>query len=165
MSPAAMGMGSAMREREHSVGAWSASSVGTGDSRGGPSPSIARNASRRKGKAGVAGRSGLSGPSARRKKDKHSLALRSIREFLKGRSCYDCLPVSFRLVVLDTKLVVKPALDIMWQAGIVSAPLWQSSTEPSTSEKAESVAPSQSESIEPVAQFLRARTSQVKVKV
>ncbi|PWN33330.1 uncharacterized protein FA14DRAFT_104631, partial [Meira miltonrushii] len=103
MSPAAMGIGSAMREREHS----------------------------------------------RRKKDKHSLALRSIREFLRGRSCYDCLPVSFRLVVLDTKLVVKPALDIMWQAGIVSAPLWQSSTEPSASEKAESVAPSQSESIEP----------------
>lgn len=150
MSPAAMGIGSAMREREHSVGAWSVSSVGTGDSRGGPSSSLARNASTKgKGKTASGGRSGLSGPSARKKKDKHSLALRSIREFLKGRSCYDCLPVSFRLVVLDTKLVVKPALDIMWQAGIVSAPLWQSSTEPAPSEKAESVAPSQNESLEP----------------
>lgn len=28
--------------------------------------------------------------------------------------------------MLDTKLVVKPALDVMWQAGVVSAPLWQS---------------------------------------
>lgn len=54
------------------------------------------------------------------------LALRSIRDFLRGRSSYDVLPVSFRLIVLDTKLVVKPALDVMWQAGVVSAPLWQS---------------------------------------
>lgn len=70
----------------------------------------------------------------KRRRDKHTLALRSIREFLKGRSCYDCLPVSFRLVVLDTKLIVKPALDIMWQAGIVSAPLWQSTSDPSSGE-------------------------------
>ncbi len=28
--------------------------------------------------------------------------------------------------MLDTKLVVKPALEVMWQAGVVSAPLWQS---------------------------------------
>ncbi|KAJ1019445.1 hypothetical protein NDA16_004562 [Ustilago loliicola] len=61
-----------------------------------------------------------------RPKDKHLLALRSIRDFLRGRSSYDVLPVSFRLIVLDTKLVVKPALDVMWQAGVVSAPLWQS---------------------------------------
>lgn len=61
-----------------------------------------------------------------RPKDKHALALRSIRDFLRGRSSYDVLPVSFRLIVLDTKLVVKPALEVMWQAGVVSAPLWQS---------------------------------------
>lgn len=61
-----------------------------------------------------------------RPKDKHLLALRSIRDFLRGRSSYDVLPVSFRLIVLDTKLVVKPALEVMWQAGVVSAPLWQS---------------------------------------
>ena len=54
------------------------------------------------------------------------MALRSIRDFLRGRSSYDVLPVSFRLIVLDTKLVVKPALEVMWQAGVVSAPLWQS---------------------------------------
>lgn len=58
------------------------------------------------------------GPSTKRKKrDRHAAALESIRSFLKGRSSYDGLPVSFRLVVLDTKLVVKPALDVMWQAG------------------------------------------------
>ena len=62
-----------------------------------------------------------------RRRDKHQAALDSIRKFLRERSSYDVLPVSFRLVVLDTKLVVKPALDIMWQTGIVSAPLWQSS--------------------------------------
>ncbi len=62
-----------------------------------------------------------------RRRDKHNLALESIRKFLRGRSSYDVLPVSFRLVVLDTKLVVKPALDVMWQSGVVSAPLWQSS--------------------------------------
>lgn len=81
------------------------------------------------------GSSSRMGPSARarrereksaRPKDKHMLALRSIRDFLRGRSSYDVLPVSFRLIVLDTKLVVKPALEVMWQAGVVSAPLWQS---------------------------------------
>ncbi|KDN50395.1 hypothetical protein K437DRAFT_221982, partial [Tilletiaria anomala UBC 951] len=73
---------------------------------------------------GVSG--ALGGGGAGRRKDKHQAALDSIRRFLRGRSSYDVLPVSFRLVVLDTKLVVKPALDVMWQAGVVSAPLWQS---------------------------------------
>lgn len=100
------------RDRESSTGAWSASSVGTGLS--GPTSSAHRTLSKRL----ASGRpSVLGGTTSRKKRDKHSLALLSIREFLKGRSCYDCLPVSFRLVVLDTKLVVKPALDVMWQAG------------------------------------------------
>ena len=50
-------------------------------------------------------------------RDRHAAALEAIRDFLRGRSSYDVLPVSFRLVVLDTRLVVKPALDVMWQAG------------------------------------------------
>lgn len=93
--------------------------------------------------------------SAKKRRDRHAAALESIRDFLKGRSSYDGLPVSFRLVVLDTKLVVKPALDVMWQAGefprfvliydctltgsshrpspgVVSAPLWQSTAESTT---------------------------------
>lgn len=72
--------------------------------------------------------------SGRRTKDRHALALESIRHFLKGRSSYDMLPVSFRLIVLDTQLVVGPALDVMWGAGVVSAPLWHSIASPTPSE-------------------------------
>ncbi|PWN27731.1 CBS-domain-containing protein [Jaminaea rosea] len=49
----------------------------------------------------------------RRPRDRHALALESIRHFLKARSTYDVLPVSFRLIVLDTQLVVGPALDVI----------------------------------------------------
>ncbi|KAL7273997.1 AMP-activated serine/threonine-protein kinase regulatory subunit [Rhizina undulata] len=54
--------------------------------------------------------------------------LRAIREFLKVRTSYDVLPVSFRLVVLDTSLLVKKSLNILLQNGIVSAPLWNLQT-------------------------------------
>ncbi|SPO21521.1 related to SNF4 - nuclear regulatory protein [Ustilago trichophora] len=80
-----------------------------------------------------------------RPKDKHLLALRSIRDFLRGRSSYDVLPVSFRLIVLDTKLVVKPALDVMWQAGVVSAPLWQSTPHELLGNSSSEDAPAQSQ--------------------
>lgn len=101
------------RDREQSAGGWSTSSVGTGGSA--PSSSVNRTMSRRLARGTP---SALAiGSKFGKKRDKHSLALLSIRELLKGRSCYDCLPVSFRLVVLDTKLVVKPALEVMWQAG------------------------------------------------
>jgi 5'-AMP-activated protein kinase regulatory gamma subunit len=53
-------------------------------------------------------------------------ALHAIREFLKIRTSYDVLPVSFRLIVLDTELLVKKSLLILVQNGIVSAPLWNS---------------------------------------
>lgn len=45
---------------------------------------------------------------------------------MRKRTCYDVLPVSFRLIVLDTTLLVKKALTILLQNGIVSAPLWNS---------------------------------------
>ncbi|KIJ21695.1 hypothetical protein PAXINDRAFT_64464 [Paxillus involutus ATCC 200175] len=51
----------------------------------------------------------------------HDAALYAIRNVLKGRTCYDAFPVSFRLIVLDTKLNVKKALQC-----VVSAPLWNS---------------------------------------
>lgn len=47
----------------------------------------------------------------------HQQGLASIRTFLKGRSSYDVFPVSFRLIVLDTKLTVKKALGVMLQTG------------------------------------------------
>ncbi|OZJ04968.1 hypothetical protein BZG36_01759 [Bifiguratus adelaidae] len=49
---------------------------------------------------------------------------RLMKTFLKENSSYDVLPVSYRLIVLDTKLLVKKALAVMMQNGVVSAPLW-----------------------------------------
>lgn len=50
--------------------------------------------------------------------------LRGIREFLKVRTSYDVLPLSFRLVVLSNDLLIRSSLSILIQNGIVSAPLW-----------------------------------------
>ncbi|KAI8347670.1 hypothetical protein BD560DRAFT_410991 [Blakeslea trispora] len=52
-----------------------------------------------------------------------------MNEFLKLHTCYDVLPISFKLVVFDTQLTVKKALGILVQNGIVSAPLWSSETQ------------------------------------
>ncbi|MCJ1363524.1 AMP-activated serine/threonine-protein kinase regulatory subunit [Acarospora aff. strigata] len=54
--------------------------------------------------------------------------LKKIRDFLKVRTSYDVLPLSFRLIVFDTTLLVKKSLSILLQNGIVSAPLWDSKT-------------------------------------
>ena len=56
------------------------------------------------------------------------LAVESIRTFLKSKTSYDVLPVSYRLVVLDTSLLVKKSLNVLLQNNIVSAPLWDSHT-------------------------------------
>lgn len=71
---------------------------------------------------------------------------RAIRAFLKVRTSYDVLPLSFRLIIFDQELLVKKSLNILmqngeqsWQPliahvadnapqGIVSAPLWDSTT-------------------------------------
>lgn len=71
----------------------------------------------------------------------------TIRAFLKVRTSYDVLPLSYRLIVFDTSLLVKKSLNILIQngasssevpphspvhfanacpPGIVSAPLWDS---------------------------------------
>ncbi|KAG0235536.1 AMP-activated serine/threonine-protein kinase regulatory subunit [Actinomortierella wolfii] len=47
--------------------------------------------------------------------------------FLKQHSAYDVLPVSYRQIVFDTTLLIKKALSVLMQYGIVSAPLWDSS--------------------------------------
>ncbi|KAF9181319.1 AMP-activated serine/threonine-protein kinase regulatory subunit [Haplosporangium sp. Z 11] len=49
-----------------------------------------------------------------------------MESFLKQHSAYDVLPVSYRQIVLDTTLLVKKALSVLMQYGIVSAPLWDS---------------------------------------
>ncbi|KAG5984148.1 hypothetical protein E4U55_005861 [Claviceps digitariae] len=58
-------------------------------------------------------------------KEQHQ-GLKAIREFLKVRTSYDVLPLSFRLIVLDTDLLIKKTLNILIQNSIVSAPLWDS---------------------------------------
>ncbi|CAK7240670.1 MAG: AMP-activated serine/threonine-protein kinase regulatory subunit [Sporothrix thermara] len=52
--------------------------------------------------------------------------LENIRAFLKIRTSYDVLPLSFRLIVLDTDLLIRKSLAILIQNSIVSAPLWDS---------------------------------------
>ncbi|KAK5575084.1 hypothetical protein RB653_010340 [Dictyostelium firmibasis] len=46
--------------------------------------------------------------------------------FLKGHTCYDVIPISGKVVVLDTKLAVKSAFYALEENGIKSAPLWNS---------------------------------------
>jgi hypothetical protein len=48
----------------------------------------------------------------------HVLPLqRSVRDFLKKRTSYDVLPLSFRLIILNTDLLVKQSLNILLQNG------------------------------------------------
>ena len=86
--------------------------------------------------------------------ESHDNALNMLRNYLRGRTCYDVFPVSFRLIVLDTKLEVQKALQCFLlngqshqslpihftdqpnyrlsccsstsHPGVVSAPLWNS---------------------------------------
>ncbi|KAJ7070975.1 hypothetical protein C8F01DRAFT_1108553 [Mycena amicta] len=58
--------------------------------------------------------------------DGHDAALFAIRTMLRGRTGYDAFPVSFRLIVLDTKLSVTRALHCLLANNVVSAPLWNS---------------------------------------
>ena len=50
--------------------------------------------------------------------ESHDAALYAIRTYLKGRTSYDTFPVSFRLIVLDSKLEVKKALQCLLLNGI-----------------------------------------------
>ncbi|TFK30495.1 CBS-domain-containing protein [Coprinopsis marcescibilis] len=59
--------------------------------------------------------------------ESHNAGVNAIRNFLKCHTCYDAFPVSFRLIVLDTQLNVKKALQCLLLNGVVSAPLWNSS--------------------------------------
>lgn len=46
-----------------------------------------------------------------------SVLQRAIRAFLKVRTSYDVLPLSYRLIVFDTALLVKKSLNILIQCG------------------------------------------------
>lgn len=47
-----------------------------------------------------------------------------IRDFLKVRTSYDVLPLSFRLIVFDTSLLVKKSLTILTQNGELARFAW-----------------------------------------
>jgi hypothetical protein len=50
----------------------------------------------------------------------NSASQRAIRNFLKVRTSYDVLPLSFRLIIFDTSLSVKESLNILIQNGTTS---------------------------------------------
>ncbi|KAL8293179.1 hypothetical protein RQP46_000873 [Phenoliferia psychrophenolica] len=56
-------------------------------------------------------------------------ALDGIRTFLGSKSCYDILPESFRLIVFDNKLSITRSLQALVTNGVVSAPLYDSTTQ------------------------------------
>ncbi|TPX56919.1 hypothetical protein PhCBS80983_g04184 [Powellomyces hirtus] len=47
---------------------------------------------------------------------------------LQRHTCYDLLPVSYKVIVFDTSLPVKKALAALLQHGVQSAPLWDSNS-------------------------------------
>jgi 5'-AMP-activated protein kinase, regulatory gamma subunit len=49
--------------------------------------------------------------------ESHDVALYSIRGYLKSHTSYDSFPVSFRMIVLDTKLEVRKALQCLLTNG------------------------------------------------
>ncbi|KAI5481241.1 nuclear protein SNF4 [Pseudohyphozyma bogoriensis] len=63
------------------------------------------------------------------KKDPHFKALDSIRHFLESKTCYEILPESFRLIVFDNKLPITRSLQALVTNGVVSAPLYDSTTQ------------------------------------
>ncbi|CCH57952.1 hypothetical protein TBLA_0A01530 [Henningerozyma blattae CBS 6284] len=60
--------------------------------------------------------------------ENQNVGLAAIRRMLGSKTSYDMLPVSFKLVVFDTTLSVKRALNLLLQHNIVSAPLWDAKT-------------------------------------
>jgi 5'-AMP-activated protein kinase regulatory gamma subunit len=69
------------------------------------SPTVKRKSSSRRDRAG----SHLPPPT----QEAHDAGLHAIRNYLKAHNSYDAFPVSFRLIVLDTKLNVKKALQCL----------------------------------------------------
>lgn len=45
---------------------------------------------------------------------------KAIRDFLRVRTCYEVLPLSFRLIELDVGLTVKESLNILVQCGMLA---------------------------------------------
>ncbi|KAI9096884.1 hypothetical protein DFS34DRAFT_650253 [Phlyctochytrium arcticum] len=52
--------------------------------------------------------------------------IRGAADALRRHTCYDLLPVSYKVIVFDVSLLVKKALAALLQHGVQSAPLWDS---------------------------------------
>ena len=52
-----------------------------------------------------------------------------ILNFFKCYKCYDLIPSSGKLVVLDTMLTLKKAFYAMYESGVISCPLWRSASQ------------------------------------
>ncbi|KAJ3126227.1 AMP-activated serine/threonine-protein kinase regulatory subunit [Nowakowskiella sp. JEL0407] len=63
-----------------------------------------------------------------RKEHSHSPMIENepVLSSLKRHTCYDLLPVSHKVIVFDTSLLLKKALAALLQHGVQSAPLWDS---------------------------------------
>ncbi|GAA5859363.1 hypothetical protein JCM1840_004581 [Sporobolomyces johnsonii] len=68
-------------------------------------------------------------PASTTPQDRTRKALDGIRAFLASKSCYDILPESFRLIVFDNKLGITRSLQALVTNGVVSAPLYDSTTQ------------------------------------
>lgn len=49
-----------------------------------------------------------------------------MREFLNSHTCYELIPESGKVVLLDTDLPVRQAFHALHEQGVASAPLWDS---------------------------------------
>jgi 5'-AMP-activated protein kinase, regulatory gamma subunit len=64
-------------------------------------------------------------PKIKRQIDRdEELGLKKIRDFLRARTAYDVLPLSFRLIELDVSLTVKESLQILVQCGKCGSSRW-----------------------------------------
>lgn len=63
------------------------------------------------------GQRGKREPAEKTRADTCSFIQKAIRDFLKVRTSYDVLPLSFRLIILNTDLLVKKSLNILLQNG------------------------------------------------
>ncbi|KAK9839636.1 hypothetical protein WJX81_002159 [Elliptochloris bilobata] len=51
-----------------------------------------------------------------------------VRDFLRGHSCYELIPESGKVVLLDTGLPIRQAFHALHEQGVASAPLWDADT-------------------------------------
>ena len=49
-----------------------------------------------------------------------------VRDFLSTHTCYELIPESGKVVLLDTDLPVRQAFHALHEQGVASAPLWDS---------------------------------------